>query len=176
MNYMILYVVFEVGTGERLSCGRKHEPSPSAAWLSGLPKLEPVASHRRGVRCCWCFPAGFLPFRDCSNSNFVKQPSPVVQSFGQSRSTSQDLWFLVDTCRVPLSQKASDELHAYLSVGHDDAGGWMCIPSFWFGVLAFVSESFRIFKMPWRPQTSHGGVTIATDVWWHECKNWYVSH
>lgn len=44
------------------------------------------------------------------------------RSLSQLQVTKEDLWFLVDTCRVPLSQKASDELHAYLSVGHDDAG------------------------------------------------------
>ena len=34
----------------------------------------------------------------------------------------EELWFVVDTGRVPLSRKASDELHAYLSIGHGNEG------------------------------------------------------
>lgn len=36
--------------------------------------------------------------------------------------TKEELWFVVDTGRVPLSRKASDELHAYLSIGHGNEG------------------------------------------------------
>ena len=38
--------------------------------------------------------------------------------YGCVRSSHrQELWFLVDTCRVPLSRFSADELHSYLANG-----------------------------------------------------------